>query len=110
MAVLDMLLITIIVVVVIDLTDFIDSLKSGLKWIITKGKMSSSDYRIKPIDCSLCMTFWCNIIFLLVTSNFSLPFICIALLMSFFTGVIKDSLLLVKDLFSFLINKISEKL
>ena len=59
----DLILMSIVVVTIVDISGAVDSLKSGLKWILTKGKMSNSDYTLKPIDCSLCMTFWSGIFY-----------------------------------------------
>lgn len=108
--ILKMLFIAIICVVVIDLTDFVDNLKSGIKWVVTKGKMRGSDYRLKPFDCSLCTSFWCNVILLLVMGKFTIGYICLALIIALFTDVIKDTILLVKDVFLGIINKINSKL
>lgn len=59
--------------------------------------MNSSDYRLKPLDCSLCMTFWSGLIYLLVTGNFTLPFITVVCLLACFSGLIKSSILLIED-------------
>ena len=71
MVLINLTLITAIVVFIVDISGAVDSLKSGLKWILTKGKMKNSDYQLKPLDCSLCMTFWSGIIYLLITNNFT---------------------------------------
>ena len=71
MVLINLLLISAIVVFIVDISGAVDSLKSGLKRILTKGVMKDSDYSLKPIDCSLCMTFWSGIIYLLCTGNFT---------------------------------------
>ena len=94
---LDLLLIQVIVVCIVDISGFIDSVKSGIKWVLTKGRMSSSDYRLKPFDCSLCMTFWCCIIYLLVTGNFSLVYIAYSLLLACLAGITKEAIFMVES-------------
>ena len=94
---LDLFLIGVICVIVIDLSGVIDSIKSVIKRLFTKGKMSDPNYSLKPIDCSFCMNFWCGLTYLLVTNTFSLWMITYVLLISVMTPVIKDVLLLVRD-------------
>lgn len=98
MVLINLTLIAAIVVFIVDISGVVDSLKSGLKWILTKGKMKNSDYQLKPLDCSLCMTFWSGIIYLLITNNFTLPYLAFVCLLACFTGVIKTSILLVEDI------------
>lgn len=97
MVILDLILMAAIVVFIVDISGAVDSLKSGLKWILTRGKMNNSDYRLKPIDCSVCMTFWSGIVYLLIVNEFTLPYLAFVCLLSCFSEVIKSSILLVED-------------
>lgn len=105
---LSLFLISLIVVIIVDLSGFIDSLKSGLKRIVTKGRMSGSDYRLKPLDCSFCMTFWTGLVYLLITHSFSLWMLSYLLLLCVFTVFIKDVLIVIKDILSYIIRKLYE--
>ena len=96
--ILSLLFITVICVFIIDISGAVDSLKSGLKWIFTKGKMKGSDYRLKPIDCSLCASFWIGIIYLLIIGKFTLFYLTMVCLFACFSGLIKDSILLIEDI------------
>lgn len=109
MIVFKMFCILVICVIVIDISGFIDSFKTGLKWLITKGKFSNSDYRLKPIDCSFCMSFWVNCIYLLWAGCFTIPYITLALILPCFAMVIKDTILIIRDTFTKLINLFYEK-
>lgn len=95
--ILNLFLISVIVVFIVDISGAVDSLKSGIKWILTRGKMNSSDYRLKPFDCSLCCVWWCGLIYLLVTGEFTLPYITVVCLLACFSGLIKSSILLIED-------------
>lgn len=108
--ILKMVCITTICVVITDLSDFKEHLKGWIKYIISKGKMKDGNYNLKLIDCSFCQSFWCNIFYLIFIGKLSIPLICFTLILAFFTEVIKDALLLLKDVFLSWINKISEKL
>lgn len=97
MVLIKLILMAYIVVMVVDISGVIDSVKSGLKWLLTKGKMKDSNYRLKPFDCSLCMTFWTGVIYLIIIGKFTIMYIAFVLLLACLAEVIKDSILLVKD-------------
>ena len=102
----DVILITLIVVCIVDVSGFIDTIKSLLKRIMTGGKMSGSDYSLKPIDCSLCMSFWTNLIYTIATGQFSLWILAFILLCSVMTPVISDLIFTIRDLIRKLIGRI----
>lgn len=97
----DLILISLILVWVIDLTDIIDSMESGLsKWLDGRARIP------KPFSCSLCMTFWCGVIYLLCTHSFSIPTLALVSLLSFLTPITKNLLELVRDSINNLIDKL----
>ena len=96
--ILSLLLIQVIVVFIVDISGAIDSLKRGLKLLLTKGKMSNSDYRLKPFDCSLCSTWWTCLIYLLCVGKLTIPFIAFVAFQCTFCAQIKDTILVVGDL------------
>ena len=102
----NLFLIAVICVFIVDISGAIDSLKSGIKWLLTNGKMKNSNYDLKPLSCSLCMTFWSGLIYLLVTSNFTLMYVAIVCLLSAFAGLIKSGILLVEDIVTKIIQLI----
>ena len=104
MVILNLFLITFIIVFIVDVSGAVDSLKSGIKWVITKGKMSNYNYRLKPFDCSTCQTFWIGLIYLLCTSNFTIPYIACVCLLSASTGLIKDFWFLCEDIIKTIIH------
>lgn len=97
MVIINLLLIATICVFIIDISGAADSLKSGIKYVLTKGRMSNSNYRLKPFDCSLCMTFWSSLIYLLVIGQFTLPYIACTCVICCFLGFLKNAILLVED-------------
>lgn len=63
----DLAAITAIITYAIDCTDIIGTVKRWIGiWLnIEVGSM-------KPIDCSLCMTHWCGLLYIILTGQFSL--------------------------------------
>jgi len=99
-----LLLIQVICVIVIDMTDFIDSIKSFLSWVFTLGKSTRNNYRLKPIDCSLCSTLWTCIAYLWYTGNLSISTLALSLCIALFSDVTGYIIRLVKDYIIFIIQ------
>lgn len=107
--IINLLMIALICVFVIDISGAIDILKSSLKWLLTKGRMSGCDYRLKPFDCSLCTIWWCGLIYLFFTGAFTLKYIVVVCLLATFSGLIKNTILLVEDTITKIIQTIYSK-
>lgn len=71
-----------VAVFIIDKSGAIDSLKSLIARIISKGVFTSgANIPLKPLDCSLCATFWAGVIYLLCVNQFTivnLLFVCVS--------------------------------
>ena len=95
---LELLIITAIIVFVVDLSGIILVLKKKL-WKTLYGIIPfKEDWSLKPFDCSLCMTFWIGLLYLIITGSFTIPFIGYVCLLSFLTPIIQEMLLTIKDL------------
>lgn len=108
--ILDLFLIAVIVVCIVDLSGFVGTLKSVLSKVLTKGKISNSDYQLKPFDCSLCMTFWIGLIYLIIYNQLTLLNTSILLLIAVSTPIINDTIRLIQDLITKIINIIYKKI
>lgn len=90
----DLFSILIISVLVIDISGFVHSIKAAI------GKylgISPNSFRMKPFDCSFCMTFWASMIYLLVVGRFTLVNIAIVLLLCCLTTPLKNLVMSVRD-------------
>ena len=90
----DLFSILIICVLVIDISGFVHSIKVAI------GKylgISPNSFRIKPFDCSFCMTFWVSVIYLLVVGRFTLVNIAVVLLLCCLTTPLKNLVMSVRD-------------
>lgn len=110
MVYINILLIAVICVCIIDISGFIDTLKSALSKLLTKGKLTNSNYSLKPIDCSLCMTWWLGLIYLIICNSVSLLNIAILLLIAVSTPIINDIIRLIQDLIIKLIQVIEKSI
>ena len=98
---IDLFEITVIVVIIVDISGFIDSIKSFV------GKvLHINNVNLKPLDCSFCLNFWLSLAYLLITNELSITAVMVALLLSTMTPVIGDLIYLIRDLIGKIINKI----
>lgn len=80
--ILDILLIDIIVCIIIDISGIIDEIKIMIwKWL---RKEPYKEYRLKPLDCSLCMSFWIGLIYIIFNgiTLFNLFIVCLFAMLS----------------------------
>lgn len=103
---LDLFLIAVIVVIIIDISGITLSIKSSIKRLLTRGMMSDPNYSLKPIDCAFCMTFWTGLVWLVVTHSFSLWMLTYLLLLCVMTPVIRDVIILIRELFIKILKKL----
>ena len=98
---LELFEITVIVVIVVDISGFIDSIKTLI------GKvLHINNVNLKPLDCSLCMNWWLSLAYLLITNELSITAVMVTLLLSTMTPIIKDFIYLIRDLIGKAIDKI----
>lgn len=104
MIVQNMILIVVFAVSVIDLSGIITSIKKGLaKWL------NIGDYtkiNLPLIQCSLCMSFHIQWIYLLVVGQFTIGYLTLAIIFSLFTPQIGDLITLVKEIITNITDKI----
>ena len=87
-----LLLITICVVIVIDLSGIVDDVETRLsKWL--KGRVKIG----KPWGCSFCMSHHISLVYLLCIGKLTLPLYTIILLFAFLTPVFSIFLRWVRD-------------
>lgn len=103
---IDIIWIAIIWVIILDISGFMDNVKSGLKRLFTMGRMSDPNYSLKPFDCSFCMTFWTGLVYLFITHSFSLWMLAYLLCICVMTPVISLVLVTIRDIFIKIIRKI----
>ena len=61
--------ISIIAIFIIDVSGFVQEAK---RFLVSKKIIQNIHTSLKPFDCSLCMTWWSGILYLIVSCNFSL--------------------------------------
>lgn len=89
---LNVFLITLIIVFIIDLSGFIEEVEVMLsKWLKIKAVIP------KPFSCSLCLTWWINLFYVLFSGNISLLLVAYIALNAFLTPLFYDSLVIIRE-------------
>ena len=101
MSYIDLFELTVIVVIIVDISGFVDSIKAFV------GKvLGINNVKLKPLDCSFCMNFWVSMVYLVITNELSLTAVMVTLLLSTMTPIIKDAIYLIRDLIGKIISKL----
>jgi hypothetical protein len=97
---IDLFLITLIIVFIIDISGFIDEMETILsKWLKGKARVP------KPFSCSLCMTWWTGLIYLLIIGEFTLLWIATVALFALLSGVLATLLICIRETLNCVIEK-----
>lgn len=97
---IDLFLITLIIVFIIDISGFIDETETILsKWLKGKARVP------KPFSCSLCMTWWTGLIYLLIIGEFTLLWIATVALFALLSGVLATLLICIRETLNWVIEK-----
>lgn len=100
MILINLILIALIVCFIVDVSGIIDEIRKLVANIIlkyTKIKVDYKDLALKPIGCSLCSTWWCGLIYLIIIGKFTIPYIAFVAFLSMIASNISGLLLTIKD-------------
>ena len=98
MLLIDLICLQVILVYIIDLSGATLSLKRWVSYLLTKGKIQSTNFSLKPFTCSLCMMWWVGLLYLFYTNQLSLPTLLLVCMLSYLTTPTKDLLLNIRDI------------
>ena len=104
MVILNLFIISIIWVLILDLSGFARTIDKLFYKIFYPGRPFREDAHFKPFDCSLCMTWWSCLIYLIAVNALTLPYIALSLLFAWLTTIEKDIFIMVKDMVTKLID------
>lgn len=104
MIMINLLLITLSCVIIIDCTDFTDNIKDFIIRMIF-GKQFHYDGIIKPFQCSLCMTVWIGLTYLIIIGQLTILTFFLTLLLAVMTPVFYSLIMTIRELLLKLIKK-----
>ena len=104
-AIIDLILVALVTIYIVDLSGFTQTWLSFLSHY--KGRKITE---LKPFSCSLCMVWWVCLIFSLVSGKCSIPVVAFIALLSFLSTPLGQLLLLIREIFLKVINKLMDLL
>lgn len=104
--ILDLIYLTLIVCFIVDLSGFVDVFKEWLYYFLKGRKTPYKEYSFKPFDCSLCMTWWSGIVYLLFTGNLSVQNIFVVALFAYSAEIFSEFMYTIKHFFIYVIDKL----
>ncbi len=106
---IETLLITISWVLILDQLQFWNDFSTMISGWLSGGKIKKPlDW--KPFNCSVCMSFWTNLAYIIVTNQFSIWMVLFILALSWSTPIINSILCFVRNSIIKIINTIAEKI
>ena len=104
---ISLFILTCIIVFIVDLSGFVDEMVKRLyNKYIKVGDYHTLIPKLKPLTCSLCLTFWVGLIYLIETSQLTILMIGYVCLLAFLSPIIGDIFILLKDILNKIINLI----
>lgn len=105
MTILNCFLISCMWVLVLDQFHFMDEITSGVARWLSNGFIDRP-MQLKPFTCSLCMSWWTNLIYIIVTGHFTIPVLFCILVISWLTPIVNDIFTLVRMTIAKILNKL----
>lgn len=106
---INILLIGLIMVFALDISGFYQEITTIISGWLTNGRIKKP-IMIKPFSCSLCMTFWLSLIYVIVMNQFSIPMLAYCCLVAFLTPVFNDLLVFVRETLKSILCTLNNKL
>jgi len=89
---LNLLYITVITVIIIDISGFIPNIEQYIaKWLKVKN------VHMHLIECSFCINWWLSLLYIIFTNNFTLSNIAYILFLSTLTPVIYSIIITIRE-------------
>lgn len=100
-AIIDIILVALVTIYIVDLSGFTETL---LKVISAyKGRKITE---LKPFSCSLCMVWWVCLIYAVIVGNLTIPVVALTALLSLLSVPCGQLLILIREAFLKVINKL----
>ena len=104
-AIIDIILVALVTIYIVDLSGFTETL---LKVISAyKGRKITE---LKPFSCSLCMVWWVCLIYAVIVGNLTIPVVALIALLSLLSVPCGKLLILIREAFLKVINKLMNML
>lgn len=106
---IELLLLTVVVVFIVDLSGFTESWTAGLARALSGGRSSRLRWSGRPFSCSLCMTWWICLAWALIRGRLTIPVLAASAGFSAFSITVKEILIFIRETATVAISRLTEK-
>ena len=93
---IELLLVAVVVIFIVDISGWTDTWLGWLSKFTTKyGRGPVRDF--PPFTCSLCMTWWCCLAWLLIRGQFTLPLVAYSAGLATFSNTIQNLCISIRE-------------
>ena len=104
-AIIDLILVAFVTIYIVDLSGFTDT------WLnILSNYRGRRITGLKPFSCSLCMVWWVCLIYASIVGNLTIPVVALIALLSLLSVPCGQLLILIREVFLKVINKLMDLL
>ena len=104
-AIIDLILVALVTIYIVDLSGFTDT------WLnILSNYRGRKITELKPFSCSLCMVWWVCLIYAAIVGNLTIPVVAFIALLSLLSVPCGQLLILIREAFLKVINKLMDLL
>ena len=104
-AIIDIILVALVTIYIVDLSGFTETLLKAIS--AYKGRKITE---LKPFSCSLCMVWWVCLIYAVIVGNLTIPVVALIALLSLLSVPSAQLLILIREAFLKVINKLMDLL
>ena len=104
-AIIDIILVALVTIYIVDLSGFTETLLKVLS--AYKGRKITE---LKPFTFSLCMVWWVCLIYAVIVGNLTIPVVALTALLSLLSVPFGQLLILIREAFLKVINKLMDLL
>ena len=98
---IDLLMVALVTIYIVDLSGFTDT------WLkVLSHYMGRKIQELKPFSCSLCMVWWVCLIYAAIVGNLTIPVVALIAFLSLLSVPFGQLLMLIREVFLKVINKI----
>lgn len=105
----ELLLVSCVVVYVVDLSGWTSA---WLGWLsrFTQRRGYPAVKELRPFSCSLCMVWWCCLVWAWLRGSLGLPTVAASAGLSFFSGTIREVFIFIQETLELAVSRLNRRL
>lgn len=106
---LNLVILNLIIVILIDQLNVAEPFVFRPIWRLMT-KLPYRGWSFRPLSCSTCCSWWAGLIYIILIGRLSIMNVAVVLVISFFNFIINDLIVIFRELWAKIVNKIIVKI